>query len=459
LTAIAIEDRNVRRVTLTMTALATLVIELALAEPERSPWLCIATASALLVAPTLALAWFLGWRARARDEKPGCSAGDGLPPRAVVALLLFFSLPFAVAAGRQVFSGHHPILEDVLISAVMNLGLGLATLSHRTACARLSALITLFLVLIGASLGDGPLLRTLTGLYVVAGTIWLLLNYWNHVAFGTVDRGKPRLPASALGCVVGVIVVLGAVVAVGPTRVAVVLAGLTPTSGGTSWSDPEARSGVNDGDNEVSASKNPQSVGFTQSEVYLDTDRPSLYDMFNEMYGEPYKPTERQRALALAQQEIREQKERPSENLKAGREFALVRRKLASPSERPSERAAKALVYIQGPTPLHLRLAAYDRFDGRSWIEAPYSTFVCPLEQEGGSAWFRLVRSIDPIYAGTVTHRIKIGTLDSSPLPLPGHLVRFRVGSIDQADFFGWAQDGILRMVGRTVPTGTVLDS
>ena len=83
---------------------------------------------------------------------------------------------------------------------------------------------------------------------------------------------------------------LVAVAAFGPSRAAVALAGLVPTSGGTDWSDPDARSGVGDGDNEVSASEHPESVGFTESEVYLETDRPSLYDSFNETYGEPFKP-------------------------------------------------------------------------------------------------------------------------------------------------------------------------
>jgi len=58
-----------------------------------------------------------------------------------------------------------------------------------------------------------------------------------------------------------------------------------PSSGSADWSDPEARSGVGDGDNEVSASKRPESVGFTESEVYLESDWPSLYDAFNESYG------------------------------------------------------------------------------------------------------------------------------------------------------------------------------
>ena len=44
-------------------------------------------------------------------------------------------------------------------------------------------------------------------------------------------------------------------------------------------------------------------------------------------------------------------------------------------------------------------------------------------------------------------------------MPVPTHLTRFRVGSVNRPDFFGWAQFGIVRMTGRTVPAGTVIDS
>jgi hypothetical protein len=64
-----------------------------------------------------------------------------------------------------------------------------------------------------------------------------------------------------------------------------------------------------------------------------------------------------------------------------------------------------------------------------------------------------------PIFAGAVAHQIKVGTLESSPLPIPSHIRRFRVGSVNREDFFGWSQDGIAKMTGRTVPAGTVIET
>ena len=163
--------------------------------------------------------------------------------------------------------------------------------------------------------------------------------------------------------------------------------------------------------------------------------------------------------IALGQQSVAEQKERPAENLQAGREFAAVRRQPKARTSRPSDREARALAYVKGPTPLHLPLTAYSHFDGRSWHEEPCCRRALPAECERASAWLLFPWSPAPFLSGVVGHQIKIGTLDSSPLPVPPHLTRLRVGSVNRLNFFGWAQFGIIRMVGRTVPSGTVIDS
>src|SRR5262249_18429666 len=56
-------------------------------------------------------------------------------------------------------------------------------------------------------------------------------------------------------------------------------------------------------------------------------------------------------------------------------------------------------------------------------------------------------------------HQIKIGLLDSSPLPAPAHLVRFRVSQVNRRDFFGWSHEGMIRLDGRTIPSGTVVET
>ena len=394
-----------------------------------------------------------------RDLEPRPSAAN---PAAIVALLTLFALPFACEAARLVLTGRCAMAEDTLMSALRNLGLGLAAMAHRPAYARLSALVSLFLVTVASPVGGegGMAVLVPVGGFAVAGTLWLMLVYWKGLGIGEgAGLASRRLPLSGVAWVLAVVGVLAAVAAVGPSRAATALAALVPTSGGNDWSDPDARSGVNDGDNEVGASEHPESVGFTESEVYLETDRPSLYDAFNESYGEPFKPKKVNKMIALGQQDVGEQKERPSENLQAGREFAAVRRKPEPRRRRPGERTARALVYVKGPTPLHLPLTSYSHFNGTTWREERCCNQRLPAEPEPTGSWLRLWMPPLPFLAGSVAHQVKIGTLESSPMPIPAHPVRFRVGSVNRLEFFGWARYGIIRMTDRTVPAGTVIDS
>ena len=267
--------------------------------------------------------------------------------------------------------------------------------------------VSLFLVTVASSVGGeaGMAVLAPVGGFAVAGTLWLMLVYWNGLGLAAgAGPASRRLPLSGAAWVLAVVGVLAAVAAVGPSRAATALAGLVPTSGGTDWSDPDARSGVGDGDNEVAASEHPESVGFTESEIYLETDRPSLYDAFNESYGEPFKPKKQEKMIALGQQDVGEQKERPSENLQAGREFSAVRRKPEPRPRRPGERAAKALVYVKGPTPLHLALDV-----------------VQPLRRHG-LARGALLQPALPRRAGAPRHLAAaavVGRARSSPGPSP----------------------------------------
>jgi protein-glutamine gamma-glutamyltransferase len=450
------QHRVIRGATLAMTALATASVELGIAEPDRSTIASLAVAAAMMI-PVLALGWYLGRSVRWRHNLIGRS-GE-VSPLIVVALLVLLALPFVLEAGRAFWFGSGRTLEVLLLASVRNLGLGLAALSRRTAFLRMSALVSLFLVAVSSAMAEGATMIVIVVLFAAAGSLWLMRSYWSALRFDESSGRGSRFPVGTVGLILGVVGSVFAAAAVGPTRAATVLAGLMPTSGGMLWNDPDALGGVNDGDNEVRGSEKPESVGFTESEIYLETDRPSLYDAFSEQYGEPFKRIKQERMIALGQQDVRGQKDRPAENLRAGRHFPLVRQKPTAPTKKPGERQAKALLYIKGPCPIHLPLVTYDRFDGVEWDEEPCTYQSCPLEQEPGDYWLRLANQRPLIFADVVTHQIKIGTLESSPLPVPAHLFRFRVGSVNRLDFFGWAQDGIIKMIDRTVPAGTMIET
>jgi transglutaminase-like putative cysteine protease len=248
-------------------------------------------------------------------------------------------------------------------------------------------------------------------------------------------------------------------IAVGPQRAARVLGELLPTSGGTGGYDPFARGGINDGGHEVSGD-NARSTGMTQTDSFLDSPLPSLYDMISDMYGKPFKPKDQERAIALnSNTKVRETRKRPADNLRPNREFATARKGPRKPRD-PSDRAARAIFEVQGRTPVHVRATAFDVFDGMAWQEAPINLNVCLLDKEPNSFWMtRRGRQSPAIFAATEAHKIKVTQSTGKMVPAPAHLARFRVGRVDRPDFFAWGPDSILRMSGRKVPSGIVVET
>ena len=77
----------------------------------------------------------------------------------------------------------------------------------------------------------------------------------------------------------------------------------------------------NDGDDEVKGER--EQLG-SPSETFLDSPLPSLYDMFNDQYGEPFKPKDHERAIALDPQ--------PTSNSRSARRPITFRRTASSDS-------------------------------------------------------------------------------------------------------------------------------
>lgn len=240
-----------------------------------------------------------------------------------------------------------------------------------------------------------------------------------------------------------------------------VLAEWVGSSGGSGETNELATAGVGDGPNEVAASENADSVGFTDSDIYLESDRPSLFDAFNEQYGEPYKPKEQQLMQAMGPQNVKETDGKPKENLQAGRTFEM-QRKQAGQTRKPEDRPAKALVYVKGAAGTRLKLATFDRFDGTAWEQEADCPEACSLRVEPtgkGDCWFCLHLPWPDLFGEAVDHKIKIAALDSSVLPAPANLSKYRVGGLREPSMFAWAGRGVVRMAGRTIPAGTTIDT
>ncbi|MGP0067628.1 MAG: hypothetical protein ACLQGP_29035, partial [Isosphaeraceae bacterium] len=110
------EDVPIRWTTLAMAAIATTAMDQALLEPGRSRALALAATACVRVVPALVIAWYFGRRL------------GRLPANwvTIVALEVLFALPFASEAVLLLVNGRCAMAEVILMSALRNLGLGLA---------------------------------------------------------------------------------------------------------------------------------------------------------------------------------------------------------------------------------------------------------------------------------------------------------------------------------------------
>jgi hypothetical protein len=398
------------------------------------------------------LAAFLGWAV------PLPADGRRTPPRFVFLILLGLSVaPFVVEPLRRAWTGEGYPLELQMVFVLRNLGLGLAAFAAWLLCLRLACVVSLFLMLFAVTMTEHRAVMILLGLYSATGSVWLMLVYWTglrrfFVASDTavaleVRPGRGRLPWLAVFVAVGVVGCVLGLIAVGPQRTARTLAEWLPTSGGTGGYDPFARGGINDGDDQVRGN-NPRGTGMVDTDQFLDSPLPTLYDIANDLYGEPFKPKEHERAIALdGQTKVRESEKPPPDNQRPNREFPTARKGPTHPRD-PSDRAARALFEVEGRTPLHVRVTAFDDFDGAGWQEAPLSQNTCLLEKEQDSCWMNVQeRQPTPVFAENEGHKFKITSSFGSLVPTPPHLVRFPVGRVDRANFFAWGIEPVVQRV------------
>jgi hypothetical protein len=244
------------------------------------------------LAGVMAVAWYVG-RSLARPVLGKPKSRYKPPPSAAVLVVALFLLPLVIEPLRVLLFGPGYPLEILLLTCLRNLGLGLAALSAWPLCLHLAALVSLFLVLVASSMTHGPLVLAQLGTYAATATLWLMRAYWNGLRWRPMAGQKAGLP---LAGPVLILAIAGSVFAAstwGPTRRLLgTLWELLPSSGGTGDYHANARGGINDGDDEVRGTENARSVGFTDSDFFLDSPLPSLYDAFNDLYGEPYKPKE-----------------------------------------------------------------------------------------------------------------------------------------------------------------------
>ncbi|WP_169977372.1 prepilin peptidase [Tautonia rosea] len=346
--------------------------------------------------------------------------------------------------------------ETMLVLLLRDAALSVIALAGNPICLRLSGGLSLALMLFSSVLGEHRLLYVLATAYALLGSYWLILLYWSFIQIKLLEGTNHRPPVLAIlvwGLLVGAMTVL----VVGPRRTIGVLGELMPTSGGTTIADASAQSGVGDGPNLAQGINDPTTSGPVDSDIFLETKDTSLYDASTERYGDPEEFNNR-RSLAVAiQNQSGELQEEQSRQSNPTREFSVVRGGPRRDSKRPDQSAGEAYS-VRGKTPLHLRMLAFDEFDGRSWVEPTLGADSIEL-QLGFAGWIELPRTDQSINAGAISHEIVVGEIEAPQLPLPPGCDRFRIDRIDRPNFFALAQEGILRYRADALPKQTKLET
>ena len=324
-----------------------------------------------------------------------------------------------------------------------------------------------FLVLFVLATSENRWSLALAAVYGILVAWWMMSSYWDRIAKGFVAHETiplVRLRVAALALLLGLLAPIGWIVSRSPISPRT-LDGFLPTSGGRQGGDPSARRGVGDGDQLVGATQEATTFGPVESELFLESQMPSLYDVASEIYGEAIPKVRRyQRAVAL-QSEVRETEREGSESRKSGREFSALRTARRQPPGEPlAGTSSRAVCYLIGRTPIHLRLDTLERFDGLDWRselpgEAGGAGEPKRLENRAGKPWVVLEDLHQQLFHPMADRlAIKVIGLQSARLLSPANLEAVHIDRIDRLDFFGRDADGQWRMVDRDqVPQLTVL--
>lgn len=401
-------------------------------------------------------AWALGLRCLAR--RAALARAPRFRTAALFALAAAALLPPVAVAGWSAITGAAACPgmagtspEGLLLAFFRGMLLTLVAVGLSSGETRLAAATSLFLVAVALIVVEHPAARAGVAAYALFGAAWLVANR------GDALRTRGDGPA---GIVATLAVALVALATGDPeSRSVHTIAGFVPLSGGNGWAFPWAHGGSGEGEDLVAAHEKPTATGPVESDIFVTSHKPSLYDLLSDLYGEPEKlkkDASPKRTFGLGPDEAIADETHLPDSEHAGREFATARRG-GSRRQPAGDRNARTLVSIAGPAPVHLRLDAFEEFDGHTWRTRTVAASAAtqPTFIHAGSSWMRWQA------AGECedTHEVTIGTLATPILPLVAHTAGLRIDKIDRADFYRESQAGIVSLETADVPTGTRLET
>ena len=242
-------------------------------------------------------------------------------------LVMVVTLTLLCEPFQRFFLGQGHPFEVLVMHSQSNLMLALAVCGFRITFQRLAMLIAVFLTIFSCTISNASGLMPLTILFAIGCLVWLVASWWETVDRRLMSTERRRSPLLWVATGVGVpLLLLLTTASFGANTVTTALQGFMPSSGGTGEFDPFSRGGVKDGDALVAGNENVKSFAPLEDAPFMESDKPSLYDMFNDLFDEPPKIVkDQQRSVALSPEELLHVHQKMAEAKQAGREFSLLR--------------------------------------------------------------------------------------------------------------------------------------
>lgn len=381
-------------------------------------------------------------------------------------LVMVVTLTLLCEPFQRFFLGHGHPLEVLVMHSQSNLMLALAVCGFRIAFQRLAMLIAVFLTIFSCTISNASGLLPLTILFAIGCLVWLVASWWETVDRRLISTEPRRGPLVwlAVGVCVPMLLLL-TTAALGANTVTTALKGFMPSSGGTGEFDPFSRGGVKDGDALVAGNDNIKGFGPLEDAPFLDSDKPSLYDMFDDTFDVPPKKIkDQQRAVALPPEVIKHIHQKMSEAKQAGREFSILRTNAAPDKKRIHDLDTHAMFYVAGRVPARFRMEVYEHFDGMTWFPldgglAPkhVRTFIKHIDER---PWLSVPlpgRGFE-FYSGSETHGVKVANLDGNVIPTPPNVVGVSIDHVDREDMYSVSDTHLVSMQRKSVPAMTPIN-
>ena len=323
-----------------------------------------------------------------------------------------------------------------------------------------SGFLVLFTTLIASEFGT-----LIPALGWITFCLWhMVANHWERVTACTPDEVRRSAGVRPATVIVGLALFVAGGWAIHgraskPRRFSW---GVMPVSGGSSWSDPAARSGVGSGDAAIAAKDHAESFGAVESELFLESTQSTLYDMFSDSIGQPKLKVKWERRQGMTSEKLIHAHQRTSKSERGGGSFSTSRDK-PPPPQALRDAHERAVVQWIGPTGIRLAMNRYDTFDGVDWSQhASWKNERLTRIEFGDEAWYfdppeakQVVKQPDKYRHGGL---LKVLRLDSVRIPSPMMTAGVHIKDIDRPDFYGIEHDGSFFMPGRIkIPALTVM--